>query len=116
MPEKRGHKKDRRRFPHEEEWLRSFVGHHGTNCVTRFCEGDLNGISLTRVIEALADGTVISAEKSEGPGVVCEVAHYSDEEGDLALVIVHFVSNEELLTILEATKVKEEIGETDHAA
>ena len=71
MPEKRSSLNVVRGFPSEETWLRSFVGFHGTDGVIRFCEDDLGGVSLVRIVEALLRGHIVSAEKCDGPGTVC---------------------------------------------
>jgi hypothetical protein len=115
LPEKRNRKNKAGRYPDEETWLREFVGYHGTDCVTVFYEGNLGGVSLTLVIEAVACGTVVSSEKCNGPGTICEV-QYRTEDGESVLVTVHFVSNEEQLTLLSAEVEKERGNETDHAA
>jgi hypothetical protein len=62
MPEKRNRKKVQR-YPHEEKWLREFVGYHGTDCTTGFSDVDLGGVSLTLVVEALACGSIVAADK-----------------------------------------------------
>jgi hypothetical protein len=114
MPVKRTRKKVSR-YPHEEEWLREFLGYHGTDAVTSFVESDLKGVSLTRIVRALICGSVISAEKCNEPGTICEV-EYLEEEGDIVGIEVHFVSNEETLRILGATIIKEDDSEPDRAA
>jgi hypothetical protein len=45
MPKKGDKRRRVRRFREEETWLREFVGFHGTDGVTRFCEEDLDGVS-----------------------------------------------------------------------
>lgn len=81
----------------------------------RFCEEDLGGVSLVQVLEALIWGDVISSDKCDGPGTVCEVEHRQDD-GVVIAVAVYFVSNEEILTIRRAEVVGEPDNETDHAA
>lgn len=118
MPEKRNRKKATG-YPHEERWLREFVGYHGNNCAVRFSDADLGGVSWVRIVEALSCGTVISAEKCDGPGTICMVEYhveYRAEEGEVISVKVWFVSNEELLSVLSAESRKESESEPDHAA
>ena len=110
MPEKRNRQRVPS-FPDEETWLRSFVGFHGTDGVIRF-----GGVSLVRIIEALLCGEVVASEKCDGPGAVCIVEHHREEDAALVSVRVHFVSNEEELTILEAAVVRELGNGSDHAA
>lgn len=114
MP-KKGTKRQTRRFPHEETWLHEFVGVGGTERVTSFTADDLGRISLTRIVEALACGTVVHSEKSDGVGADCIIEHYADD-GDHVRVFVNFVANEEKLTILEARKIEESGHEPDRAA
>jgi hypothetical protein len=104
------------RFPDEETWLREFVGFHGTDGVTRFYEEDLGGVSLVRVLEVLVCGSVVAAEKCDGPGTICTVELYDEEEVALILVKVHFVSSEDTLTILSAEVMRELENGPDHAA
>jgi hypothetical protein len=114
MPERSDRREKNRRFPDEETWLREFVGFHGTDGVTRFCEEDLDGVSLVQIAEAIQRGSVVEAEKCDGPGALCKVEHYT-EENALITVSVHFASGEETLTILKAGI--EEFGrEPDDAA
>jgi hypothetical protein len=116
LPEKRSRKKKVSRYPHEETWLREFVGYYGAECTTSFSDDDLNGVSLTAAIEALARGSVISAEKCDDrPGTVC-VVEYRTEENSVVSVTVHFVSNEHRMRFLRAQERKESDSETDHAA
>src|SRR6476620_11115876 len=114
MPKKVDRQRKVRRFREEETWLREFVGFHGTDGVTRFCEEDLDGVSLTLAVEALRCGTVVDSEKCDGPGTVCTVEYYTEEDA-LVTVLVHFASSEESLTILKA-KIEEPDREPDHAA
>lgn len=113
MLEKGDKKQKIRRFPVEESWLREFVGFHGTDGVIRFCEEDLDGVSLIAVVEALLCGEVIGAEKCDGPGTDCMVEYFKDEA--LVTVWVHFASGEETLTIRKA-RIEEFDREPDHAA
>jgi len=92
------------------------VGFHGTDGITRFCEGDLGGVSLVRIVEALLCGQVVSAEKCDGPGTICAVEYRPDENEVLISVKVHFVGNEEILTILSAYASRESGNGSDHAA
>jgi len=46
---KGGERRKVKNFPHEETWLREFVSFHGTDRITRFCEDDLGGVSLTSI-------------------------------------------------------------------
>jgi len=115
LPEKRNRKSKVGRYPDEETWLREFVGYHGTDCVIVFHEGGMGDVSLTLAIEAIACGTVVSSEKCDGPGTNCRV-QYRTEDGESVLLNVHFVSNEEQLTLLSAEVEKERGNETDHAA
>jgi hypothetical protein len=103
-----------RHFPHEQTWLRAFVGCHGTDGVTRFPEDDLGGVSLTQIVEALLCGEVVEAEKCNAPGTDCTIEFRTEEENFIR-VFVHFVSNEELLTIRRA-EIEEQNREPDHAA
>jgi len=115
MSDKVKRQKIAKRFPHEETWLRRFVGFHGVDAVTRFCEDDLRGVSLVEVLEALAQGSVINAEKCDGPGTICDVER-RQENGSVVAVSVYFASNEEVLTIRGAEVVREPENETDNAA
>jgi hypothetical protein len=102
-------------FPVEQGWLRSFVRFHGLNGNTCFCEEDLHGVPLVKVVECLRCGAVISAEKCDGPGTACVVEYYPDDPPGIS-VCVHFVANEDLLRILRADEVKECNGENPVAA
>jgi len=114
MP-KKGVRKQVQRFPHEETWLKEFVGFHGTDQVTEYSKDDLGGVSLTRIVEAIVCGAVVWADKSDGPGVDCIVEHYADE-GDCVRAFLHFVSNEEKLTISAAERIEESGHEPNRAA
>jgi hypothetical protein len=114
MPVKRIHRKSRR-YPHEETWLREFLGYHGTDGVTSFVDEDLGGASLTLVVEALCCGIVVAAGVPDGSGTRCVVEYYT-EDGSGIVVIVHFSSSEERLRIISAELRKGLEDEPDHAA
>lgn len=102
------------RFPDEQLWIRSFVAFYGTENVTRYCEDDLNGIFLVQVLEALTLGTVVSAEKCDGPGTNCTIVY--NEGYSIIRVDVHFVSSEMKLSILSAQRSLEANDEPYDAA
>jgi hypothetical protein len=103
-------------FQHEEAWLRAFLEFHGTDGVTRFNEDDLGGVSLTRIVEVLIRGSVVDSEKCDGTGAICTVEACFEEEAALISVRVHFVANEEVLTVLSAEEVRRSDNEPDRAA
>ncbi|RJF88168.1 hypothetical protein D3874_15040 [Oleomonas cavernae] len=89
----------------EEIWIREFFSHYRTENIFRFHAGDLNGVSITRIVEALSCGSVVSSEKCEdGPGVVCILAHLSDD--DLVEVTVYFDAGSMVLEIQMAKTIK----------
>jgi hypothetical protein len=57
----------------------------------------------------------VSSEKCDDPGTVCTV-QYRTEDDDIVSVTVHFIANEEQLTLLNAEVEKERDSEKDHAA
>jgi|GraSoiStandDraft_11_1057310.scaffolds.fasta_scaffold334930_2 hypothetical protein len=104
----------RRRRTAEEIWVKEFLGFSGTDNVTRFCKGDLSGVSLTRAVQALCRGDCIQAEKCDGPGTVCTFVDQDDD--DLVEVVVFFIASESILEIRAARRVnQEEKNEPDAA-
>lgn len=104
----------RKSLPAEALWVREFLKFTGTENVSRVNVDDLNGVGLTRVVEALVLGEMISSEKCEGPGTVCTFEHISDEE-DVVAVTIWFEAATGKLVILAAWRVMEDDSET-HAA
>jgi hypothetical protein len=98
----------------EELWVRSFLEFTGTENVTRFCQEDLNGVSLTRAVEALRCGELVWSEKCEGAGTICSFEHGSDD--DVVEVLMWFSSVESKLEIRRAMRVEENGREPDDAA
>lgn len=92
-------------YSHETVWLREFARYHGFDHVTRFCIGDLNGVPLVRISQALLLGQCLFCEKCDGPGTICKVGHV-DEDGVAVEVDVHFESSTEVLNILDARYVE----------
>lgn len=97
----------------EEVWVLSFLEFTGTDNITRFCQEDLNGVSLTRAVEALQCGGLIWSEKCEGTGTICSFEHESDD--DVVEVVVWFSSVESKLEIRRAMRVEENDREPDAA-
>lgn len=106
-------KRKRRQLTPEQEWIRAFLEFYGTENITRFCEADLNGVALIRVVEALLCGDQISSEKCSGPGTICVFEHESD--ADQVEATVWFAAGEMMLEIKGTRKVKETDGEPDAA-
>ena len=106
-------KRKRKKQTPEQIWIREFLEFYGTNHITRFCQADLNGVPLIRIVEALTRGNHISSEKCAGPGTVCVFEHESDD--DEVEVIVWFAAGEMELEIRGARKVKEMKGGQDAA-
>jgi len=103
----------RRRHSPEERWVRSFLEYAGTENVTRFCPENLQGVSLTRAVQALARGFCVSAEKCDGAGSVCVFEDADDDIGAVE-VTVFFIASEEVLEIRGA-RVKEKDSEPNAA-
>lgn len=99
--------------PPEEIWLREFVAFYGTENVTRVATSRLHGVSVTRAAEAIARGSVVSSEKSDGQGCVCRVQHLSDD--DFVEVEVRFNAGTMMLEICGACVLEEQDGESDAA-
>jgi hypothetical protein len=102
-------------FPEEQTWVRSFVGFHGGDGVIGFVEEELGSVALVHVIESLHRGTVTWAEKCNGPGTKCVVEYISDDGPGLRIV-VHLVSSEEYLQIMDVKDLKEPGSGTPNAA
>jgi hypothetical protein len=105
-------KRRSRRAP-EVIWIRAFLGISGTENITRFCRDDLNGVSLTRAIEAIQRGECVSTDKCDGPGAICTFVHESDD--DEVEVQVFFEAGTVMLEIRGARRVKEVESEPDAA-
>lgn len=88
----------------EEVWVKEFVEFTGTDGVTSFVAADLNGVSLTRIVEVLRLGDLSWANKSNGAGSVCSFRHSTDPQ-DVVEVIVWFEANEQKLEIQEAKRI-----------
>lgn len=101
--------KKRRRLTPEQIWIRDFLEFYGTDNVTRFCRDDLGGVSLIRIVQALARGDHVSSEKCDGPGAVCVFLHESDD--DEVEVTVWFEAGTMMLELRGARKVKEKNNE-----
>jgi hypothetical protein len=97
----------------EQKWIREFLEFYGTDNITRFCQADLNDVSLIRIVEVLTRGDHVSSEKCDGHGAVCIFEHASDD--DQVEVTVWFAAGEMELEIKWARKVKEMKGEPDAA-
>jgi hypothetical protein len=106
-------KPKRRHESEEEKWVRSFLAYSSTDNITRFCEDNLNGVSLIRAVEALLVGECIQSDKCDEPGSICTFRHQSEE--DTVEVRVFFEANVMVLEILEASTVREEKDESDAA-
>lgn len=96
-----------------QTWIRAFVRFYGTENVTRFCAEDLHGVSLARVVAALRKGLVMSMEKCQGPGTICTIEHFSDD--DCVEVTVFFESQIMTLEIQGARIIEEQNDEHDAA-
>ncbi len=104
----------RRKAPAPEEiWVREFVSFYGTDNATRVIEGTLSGVSLTRVVAALADGSLVESIKRDGSGCECQFIHRSED--DTVEVWVFFEAMVMKLEILSA-KVVVEIDDEPNAA
>lgn len=107
--------KARRHQPGPEEiWIKAFLEFSGTDRVTRFYRDGMQGVSLTRAVEALRLGDCLYTEKCDGPGAICRFEHQSDD--DAVEVTVFFVAADEVLEIREARVLMEVKGETNDAA
>ena len=106
-------KKRHRRPTPEETWIRGFLEFSGTDNITRYCRADLRGVSLTRAIEAIFLGELISSEKWDGPGAVCVFEHES-EDGLVVQVEVFFTAGDMVVELRGAVTVEVQ-GEPDAA-
>jgi hypothetical protein len=97
----------------EEVWVKNFLRYHGTDNVTRFVKATLNGVSLTRAVQAVLMGDMISAEKCDGPGCICVFRHEDDNVVD---VEVFFEANVMNLEIRATSIVIKETGSEPNAA
>lgn len=97
----------------EEVWIREFVWFYGTENLTRIFRDRLSGVSVTRALEALTIGTVVSVSKEDGPGCICRVRHRSDD--NLVEVEVFFEANIMELEIREANIIEESESEPNAA-
>jgi hypothetical protein len=100
--------------PSEQTWIRNFIEFYGTDNVTRVFRENLGGVTLIEVVEALATGNLVSAEKLDDAGTTCTLRHASVDA--IIEVDVWFVASEIVLEIRAARRVKEMKGETDDAA
>lgn len=109
-------KKPQHSYSMEEEWLREYALFYGRNSVTRFSAPDLNGVSLTQILAALANVSRITCDKCDGPGTVCEIESVVADATPVR-VTVQFDASEMTLSILEASEVRgKDNDEPDHAA
>lgn len=98
----------------EAQWVRDYVSFYGTENVTGIRLARLGGVSITRAVEALQSGIMLSCEKCDGPGCLCTFLHDGDE--DTVCVDIYFESNVMRLEIREAWSTKKEkTGEPDAA-
>ena len=104
----------KRKPTNEQIWVQEFVQFYGTDNVTRFFRADLNGVSLTRAVEALLSGDMVSSEKCDGPGCQCIFRHRNDD--DLVEVEVFFNSGLMELEITPTRTIVEEQGSEPNAA
>jgi hypothetical protein len=114
-PRPRSPKRRLKRPSPEEVWVREFVEFTGTDGVTSFNTADLNGVSLTRAIEALRSGNLAWANKSDGSGSLCCFEHSADPQ-DAVEVTVWFEANEQKLEIREARRIIMENDSEPNAA
>lgn len=103
----------RRKLTTEQKWIREFLEFYGTDNVTRFCQADLSGVPLLRVVEALALGDQVASEKCDGPGTVCTFAHESED--DHVEATVWFAAGTMELEIKGARRVRETASEPNAA-
>jgi hypothetical protein len=89
----------------EEIWIRAFVEFYGTDNTTRCCEDDLNGVSLTRVVEALMLGSLAETVHLQRGGCICTISHQSDD--DLVEVSVFFDADVMKLEIKKANRMEQ---------
>lgn len=111
-PKSRSSRRRKRKSP-EAIWVRGFLEFSGTENLTAVCTADLNGVSLTRAVEALSRGDCISSEKCDGPGTLCTFRH--EGEDDLVEVDIFFEAGSVVLKIERARTVLEVSREPDAA-
>ena len=114
MPEKIEPKKIASYF-NEEKWIRQFVDVYGTDGVTTFSENNLRGVSLVRVIQALALGAVVTADKPTLPDMDCTV-EYTEEDGIVVRVSLSIQTTPPRLIINFVEQRRENENGNDHAA
>jgi hypothetical protein len=102
-------------YASEADWLREFALFYGTGSTTRFSEDDLNDVSFVEIFEALADSHPVWCEKCDGPGTVCMIEGVIGDDS-IIRVKVHFNSQEMILTVLKAEKIKDAPCDENNAA